>query len=433
MVNVDPGNQNTNLVCTTCGSSLPADANFCGFDGTRLPPKRSNDPNESKVCPRCTKEYPSYAKFCGIHGMPLITNIISKPAAKEPVKEKERIEEYREEEAEEEEKPKKKAGKSTDKTKDEKSKEAKDKEAKEKRAAAIRNAERVTRSLSGTTLDNKYVIDSVLAEGGMAILYRGRHTAMDREVVIKVIHGALAANPSAVERFQRECLLAAKLNHPNIVSVYDVGQIHDNEPYLVMELIRGESLAQKIQKQGPASLSVAAKIMSQTCLGLEEAHNVGIIHRDLKTDNILLQSNFSRPDWVKIVDFGIAHLSQSSKRLTRAGRILGTPEYMAPEQFRDKPLDTRLDIYSLGVLLFEILTGRPPYESDSPEVLMMKHLMEEPPSLAEFRKDIQPGTGFDAVVKKAMRKEPDERYQTAGELRLAVESAFKELFVAGGG
>jgi serine/threonine protein kinase len=421
MAQIDPSN--TNLVCTTCGSALPSDAKFCGFDGTRLPSNRPTDPTESKVCPRCTKEFPSYAKFCGTHGMPLITNIISKPATKDRVKEKEVIAEEKEKEEEEEEKPQKKG---KDKTSD------KSKEAKEKRAAAIRNAERVTRSLSGTTLDNKYVIDSVLAEGGMAILYRGRHKAMDREVVIKVIHGALAANPSAVERFQRECLLAAKLNHPNIVSVYDVGQIHDNEPYLVMELIRGESLAQKIQKQGPASLSVAAKIMSQTCLGLEEAHNVGIIHRDLKTDNILLQSNFSRPDWVKIVDFGIAHLSQSSKRLTRAGRILGTPEYMAPEQFRDKPLDTRLDIYSLGVLLFEILTGRPPYESDSPEVLMMKHLMEEPPSLSEFRKDIQAGTGFDAVVKKAMRKEPDERYQTAGELRLAVESAFKELFVAGG-
>jgi eukaryotic-like serine/threonine-protein kinase len=395
------------VTCETCGFNLPADAQFCGYDGTKLNGKRATDKLPvkpiKKKCSKCRREYPGYAKFCGVDGADLYAIAMPESeikAAQKPVDKNEAIK--------------------------------KDAEIKADALPGFITGDRVTRSLSGTTLDNKYVLEGVLAEGGMAILYRAHHKQMDREVCIKVIHGALAANPSAIERFQRECLLAAKLNHPNIVYVFDVGFIRENEPYLVMELIKGESLAQKISRQGRASFSVASKIMTQICLGLEEAHNVGIIHRDLKTDNILLQNNFQRPDWVKIVDFGISHLSQHSKRLTRAGKVLGTPEYMAPEQFRDKPLDTRLDIYALGVLLFEVLTGKPPYESESPEVLMMKHLMEEPPPLMDIRKDSPAVESFDKVIRKAMKKEPNDRYQTAAELRLAVEAAYRELFAAGG-
>jgi eukaryotic-like serine/threonine-protein kinase len=395
------------ITCQTCGFNLPADAQFCGYDGTKLNGKHTTDKQPLKAikkkCPKCQKEYPGYAKFCGVDAADLYA--VSVP-----------------------ESDMKPAEKAVDKNEPIK----KDAEIRADQLPGLITGDRVTRSLSGTTLDNKYVLESVLAEGGMAILYRAHHKQMDREVCIKVIHGALAANPSAIERFQRECLLAAKLNHPNIVYVFDVGFIRENEPYLVMELIKGESLAQKVARQGRASFSVASKIMTQICLGLEEAHNVGIIHRDLKTDNILLQNNFQRPDWVKIVDFGISHLSQHSKRLTRAGKVLGTPEYMAPEQFRDKPLDTRLDIYALGVLLFEVLTGKPPYESESPEVLMMKHLMEEPPPLMDIRKDSPAVESFDAVIRKAMKKEPNDRYQTAAELRIAVEGAYRELFAAGG-
>jgi len=384
------------VTCQTCGFNLPADASYCGYDGTKLNGKNAAKKTQvlqvKKKCSECSKEYPGYAKFCGIDGTDLYAipnpTSVMEPTVKESLTE-------------------------------------------EKSSQLPIASERVTRNLAGTTLDNKYVLESVLAEGGMAILYRAHHKAMDREVAIKVIHGALLANPSAIERFQRECLLAAKLSHPNIVSVYDVGFIRENEPYLVMELIKGESLAQKIMKQGPASFSVASKILMQTCLGLEEAHSVGIIHRDLKADNIILQNNIQRPDWVKIVDFGIAHLSQHSKRLTRAGKVLGTPEYMAPEQFRDVPLDTRLDIYALGILLFETLTGRPPFESESNEVLMMKHLMEEPAPLMDIRQDSPAVGSFDAIIRKAMKKDPEERYQTAGEMRLAVEAAYRQLFVSG--
>jgi serine/threonine-protein kinase len=175
---------------------------------------------------------------------------------------------------------------------------------------------------------------------------------------------------------------------------------------------------------------MASKILIQTCLGLEEAHNAGIIHRDLKTDNILLHDNFQRPDWVKLVDFGIAHLLQGSKRLTKAGRVMGTPEYMAPELFREGPLDTRLDIYALGILLFEILTGKPPFESESNEVMMMKHLMEAPPHLMSIRNDSPAVASFDAIIQKAMKKDPNERYQTATEFRIALESAYRELFAS---
>ena len=229
---------------------------------------------------------------------------------------------------------------------------------------------------------------------------------MERSVVVKLIHDSLMYRTDMIERFQRECKMAARLNHPNVVSVYDFGFVNKTQPYLVMEFIKGKSLSNYLTQEGMLKIDTVGRIALQICAGLEEAHNCGIIHRDLKPDNILLQDRADRPDWVKIVDFGIASLIDitQQKRLTRVGVVIGTPEYMATEQFIGKPLDGRTDIYSLGVLLFEMFAGTVPYDAVAYDVLMAKHLMEAPPSISKFRNDIAEGSQFDLIVRNAWLK-----------------------------
>ena len=262
----------------------------------------------------------------------------------------------------------------------------------------------------------------------MAILYMGRDVALDRDVVVKVVHSSLSCRPEALLRFEREAQTVAKINHPNVVSVYTFGKMNGKQPYLVMEFIKGKPLSGMLAQQGPPPLPWAAKIVTQMCMGLEEAHHFGIIHRDLKPDNILLQEKRDRPDWVKIVDFGIAHLldTNAHKRLTRMGMITGTPGYMSPEQFSDKQLDKRADIYSLGVVIFEMLAGETPFQSNDWGVLMAKHLMEPAPSITKFNPSIKEGSKWEKLVAKCLEKDPANRFQEVAELRKAVEEAALE-------
>jgi len=282
-------------------------------------------------------------------------------------------------------------------------------------------------TLIGKTIDSKYLVQSVLGEGGMAVVYRAHHLQMERVVVIKVMQGWLTSNKTSVERFEREGKLTAKLNHPNIVAVYDVGSIDGREPYIVMEYIKGEALADRIHNGGPLDFDTTANIIIQICHGLEEAHSSGIIHRDLKPDNVLLQTKSDRPDWVKIVDFGISNMVQGAKRLTKTGRMVGTPEYIAPEQLKDKPIDIRTDLYAVGIMIFEMLTGRVPFDGESAESILMKHLLEEPPPMSTIRPELSGENPFDAVVNKLLKKAPEERYQTAEELRHVIETLRENL------
>lgn len=297
-------------------------------------------------------------------------------------------------------------------------------------AAASRPDLSLQTNLVGKTIDYKYQVESILGEGGMAIVYKCFHKQMERTVVIKVMQGWLLASKNSLERFEREYKITARLNHPNIVSIYDVGFLNGNEPYIVMEFIKGEALADKISRSEQLPLVTVANIAVQICRGLQEAHSQGIIHRDLKPDNILLQEKSDRPDWVKIVDFGISHFAAGeSKRLTKTGRMVGTPEYISPEQLRDQPIDARTDLYALGIILYEMLAGIVPFTAETAEAVLMKHLLNDVPSLTEHRDDIADDSPFGRIVHKLLQKNPDDRYETATEVRLDIERALNEMLL----
>ncbi|HND08124.1 MAG TPA: serine/threonine-protein kinase [Candidatus Obscuribacter sp.] len=439
-------------VCASCKRALPSGAKFCGFDGTRVDDQVENRNNGSndKQCSKCGKFYPSYAQFCPADATKLADVKAeavnpevkpspfapppgfappqpAKPQAPEPVAPVSQSQPPAPSQDLTETAPPidEELARSGDFGRNQ----AEPRKPTQLAESFDDDNAGLFHNLIGKKIEGKYEVQSILGEGGMAIVYKAYHTKMERLVVIKVMQGWLLSNKNAVERFERESKTTAKLAHPNIVTVFDYGVLNGKEPYLVMEYIKGESLGDKIARQGALPFATAAGIIIQICRGLQEAHSVGIIHRDLKPDNILLQDRSDRPDWVKIVDFGISHLVQGAKRLTKTGKMVGTPEYIAPEQLKDKPLDIRTDLYALGIILYETLTGRVPFEGESAEGILMKHLLEPPPPLSLHNDDFAEGTPFDAIIAKALRKEPDERYQTATEFRLDVEEALNKVLL----
>ena len=436
-------------VCASCKRALPAGAKFCGFDGTRVDEQSQAKSNgkDQKQCSNCGKLFPAYAQFCPNDAAKLVAmkSDTQQPAAQAEVKASPFAApagfappKTASTQAAPQQAPPSVPKDLTDTAPpiDEELARSGDFGAKQTEprkptqlAESFDDDNALFHNLIGKKIEGKYEVQSILGEGGMAIVYKAYHTKMERLVVIKVMQGWLLSNKNAVERFERESKMTAKLAHPNIVTVFDYGVLNAKEPYLVMEYIKGESLGDKIARQGALPFATAAGIIIQICRGLQEAHSVGIIHRDLKPDNILLQDRSDRPDWVKIVDFGISHLVQGNKRLTKTGKMVGTPEYIAPEQLKDKPLDIRTDLYALGIILYETLTGRVPFEGESAEGILMKHLLEPPPPLSFHNDDFAEGTPFDAIIAKALRKEPDERYQTATEFRLDVEEALNKVLL----
>jgi len=416
-------------VCPKCKYVSQAGAKYCGIDGTALTNVKEPDASKRHVqqqllpgdlkrqnrCPLCSRTFPQRANFCASDGSKLFIQEQSEAELKQA---NTQVEEKIPEAGSKRIKPAQ-----ADQSSSTGELEANLEKIPEPQIPEPLVSSTEHKNLIGTTVSGRYRIEAIIAEGGMATLYRAQQLGMDRIVAIKVMLPAFNANSKAVERFAQEGKLTARLTHPNIVSVYDIGFIGTNEPYLVMEYIDGQSLAEELRETGPPSLPVAMNILNQVLRGLEEAHSAGIVHRDLKPDNILLQRKPNRSDWVKIVDFGIANLTDSSKRLTKVGAFIGTPSYMAPEQFKNKPLDIRVDLYSLGVVMFEILTGDVPFDGESPDVIIMKHLMEEVPQLSQLRADLP--SSLDTVLKKAMAKEPHQRFQNALEFREALEACLK--------
>jgi eukaryotic-like serine/threonine-protein kinase len=270
------------------------------------------------------------------------------------------------------------------------------------------------------TLAERYVLESEIARGGMAIVYRARDDVLARPVAVKVLHSHLADDAAFLERFRFEALAAARLAHPNVVSIYDTGAEQTNADsvthhYIVMEYCGGGSLAEHLVREGPLQPERAAVVGSSVCEALAYAHRSGVIHRDIKPANVLVAEGGG----LKVADFGIAKAAFADGDVTTTGSILGTVTYLSPEQLRGEEPDQRSDIYSLGVTLYELLAGRAPFEEETQMAIAMKHLREEPPKLRSVRGGIP--RGLESVVSKAMAKDPDDRFQSAQDMRTALE------------
>lgn len=274
-------------------------------------------------------------------------------------------------------------------------------------------------ALIGAILAGKYRIDARLNEGGMGSVYRGTHVMMDKTVAVKVLRPSLAADEKIVARFSREARAASRISHPNAISVTDIGEDENGVVFLVMEYLSGKTLKQVIRDEGPLPLPRIVEITRQVGDALTAAHAQGVVHRDLKSDNIMLLDTTTVGDHAKVLDFGIAKINEPDGEfdggLTAPNLVIGTPQYMSPEQCsQDSEIDHRTDIYSLGVILYEMLVGHVPFSGDSATIVMMKHLQEPVPSVLEERNDVAPAIG--RVVARAMAKVPGNRYQTIPEL-----------------
>ena len=273
-------------------------------------------------------------------------------------------------------------------------------------------------SLVGVVLDGRYRVLDSIAEGAMGVVYRAERVKLGRIVAIKILHDELPSELSSRKRFEIEAMAMAKLEHPHCAAVLDVG-VHEEKPFVVMDFVSGQNLKELIAA-GPVPIPRAVEIVRQTLSGLAHAHELGIIHRDIKPANIVLSQKAGLGDHVKILDFGLARFNQETSNLT-TGIVVGTPSYMAPEQIRGIEIDKRADIYAVGILLFELLTGKKPFLSvkDDPVEVCAMHLKHKPPTLASQL----PGTDFgelEAVVAKALAKSPADRYATAEEMSAAL-------------
>jgi tRNA A-37 threonylcarbamoyl transferase component Bud32 len=268
--------------------------------------------------------------------------------------------------------------------------------------------------LLGRVIDDKYRIEAEIGTGGMATIYRATRLKIGDVVAIKILHGELLREPKFAERFQREAQAAARLKHPNVVTVHDFGVSDDGIIYLVMELVEGRNLRTMIKDDGPMPTAMAAEIIRQVCAALTEAHRQNTIHRDIKPANIAVTPSDDGLR-VKVLDFGIASLrGGTTMTFTQTGTVLGTPAYMSPEQCLGEDLDGRSDIYSVGIVLFEMLCGVVPFNSPTATAVVMQHVQQAPPPLRVLNVSVSPAV--EAVVLRALAKRREDRQQSAKQL-----------------
>ena len=284
---------------------------------------------------------------------------------------------------------------------------------------ALRSPEAGT-DLVGTVVADRYLIIQQLGEGGMGRVYLAEHVKMGRKSALKVLHPSLMKDISAVSRFNREAANASRISHPNVAAIYDFGETPDGMVYLAMEYVEGPSLTALNASLGGATMPMAraAEIVRQTADALGAAHDMGIVHRDLKPDNIMISKAREGGDWVKVVDFGIAKAvgaGAEAQKVTKTGHVIGTPEYMSPEQLAGDNLDGRSDIYALGIVAFNLLTGALPFPSDSQQEAMIMRLTDKPQTLAAARPDVPWSMDLQSVMDKALERDVDARYRTAPE------------------
>lgn len=274
--------------------------------------------------------------------------------------------------------------------------------------------------LIGTLLEDRYRILSVVGRGGMGVVYRAKQEYMDRIVAVKMLQPQLVKDSITVKRFEQEAKSASRLMHPNIITLHDYGFVGE-VPYLVMDFVQGTSLSELIKSGGSLGVMRSINIFAQVCDALEHAHRNGIVHRDLKPGNIMLLNTDQQDDFVKVVDFGVAKIlelgDEDSQRLTSTGEIFGSPVYMSPEQCEGRHLDGRADLYSMGVVMFETLTGKLPLAGKNVIETITKHLNEIPPSFNQVRPDLYFPDRLEGAVMRALEKHPDDRQQSMLELK----------------
>jgi serine/threonine protein kinase len=275
--------------------------------------------------------------------------------------------------------------------------------------------------LSGKKLGNYQIIERI-GRGGMAEVYKGYHPKLDRVVAIKILHGFLAEGEDFLARFEREAKAVASLRHQNIVQIHDF-DLQDDHYYMVMEFIDGETLNDKLRKLSKTGskmpLDEVESIIKQVAAALEYAHKRGIIHRDIKPSNILIDKHGQ----VYLTDFGIARIA-STTQFTTTGALIGTPAYMSPEQCKGVDISHVSDLYSLGIILYEMLAGKVPYDSETPLSVLQKHITEPVPSLYEYRTDLP--SSFERIISKSLAKEPEDRYQSAIDMSNALSRAIAD-------
>jgi serine/threonine-protein kinase len=282
--------------------------------------------------------------------------------------------------------------------------------------------------LIGSIVAERYHILKKLGEGGMGTVYLAEHVKMGRKAALKVMNPGMHADSDAIARFNREAANASRLNHPNICGIYDFGETPEGLIYLAMEFIEGESLTSLIEKNGALAPPRAAAIIHQAADALAVAHDAGIVHRDLKPDNIMIAKGRDNTDLVKVVDFGIAKASSSdAQKVTKTGLVVGTPEYMSPEQLSGDKLDGRSDIYSLGLVAFNCLTGKLPFASNSAQEAMIMRLTDAPKTLSETRPDVAWPDELQAVMDRALSRDVATRYQSAAEFGREMAKAVSNM------
>jgi len=286
-------------------------------------------------------------------------------------------------------------------------------------------------SLLGEVLDSRYQVQKKLGEGGMSYVYLAREVSTGRDVAIKVLSPKLATDRSSVERLRREAGLAMRLDHPNVCRILRLGESEDGLIYLVMPFLNGELLSDREVKGGPMSLAAGIDVLRQVCAGLHHAHEVQIVHRDLKPENIMLVAEAHGRDRAVVMDFGLAKERRADPaiaKLTATGIILGTPEFMSPEQIRGKPLDARSDIYALGIVAFEMFTGKLPFQGRNAQEMMIARLRGQPQKLRQVRADLS--EGLESTLARAMEVNHDARYNTALEFADALTASHAGGFLS---
>jgi serine/threonine protein kinase len=279
-------------------------------------------------------------------------------------------------------------------------------------------------SLVGKTLSGRYRIERLLAEGGMGAVYLAEHVHMHKRFAVKVLLPAMTQRPDVVSRFEREAIAAAHIDHPNVAGATDFGKCEDGCFFLVLEYVEGVPLSTVIA-EGPIEVGRALHIARQIALALASAHALGIVHRDLKPDNVMLVDRNGNADFAKVLDFGVAKVPvfQPAEPLTLAGKICGTPAYMSPEQALGRAVDARADLYALGIVLFEMLTGVRPFEEEGEHMVSALKVMCDPPAMASANEAVVVPERVEALVLQLLARDPVDRFQSAHEVLDAIDAS----------